>query len=143
MVVLLRLQQVITSIELSGFFSRGLTLKGTTYTLYLSRLIAYFLFCIFSFNVMENNVTRTLVSYRNVKLRSFKIKKMFQFSKLWQWFLQSDWQNKSNRNELLWFALSYLILFKYGGTVLSWDSMTVNFIPEPGINALIHLISIT
>ena len=105
--------------------------------------MAYFSFCISSFNVMENNVTRTLVSYRNVKLRSFKIKKMFQFSKLWQWFLQSDWQNKSNRNELLWFALSYLILFKYGGTVLSWYSMTVNFIPEPGINSLIHQISIT
>ena len=72
-----------------------------------------------------------LLSYYNVRLRYFNTVNILQRSKLWSWFVQSDWQHSHHRDTLLWFALSIHIIYKHGGTVLSWDSLSLDTLPSP------------
>merc|ERR1711892_1026866 len=44
-------------------------------------------------NVFESSVTVSLLFYRNVKLRHLPVSKTFKSTKLWRWFVFSDWQN--------------------------------------------------
>lgn len=86
---------------------------------------------VFSLDVFNDPVTEPLLYYDNVRLRYFSITKMMEGSKLWSWFIHSDWHHSANRDPLLWLALSFLLLYKHGGTVMAWDSLTINTLPSP------------
>lgn len=64
-------------------------------------------------DVLENNVTRSLVFLPNVRLRHLGITSTFEHTKLWTWYLTSDWQKPDHYSEKsLWLALGLLLLYK-------------------------------
>ena len=86
---------------------------------------------IFSIDVFQHKVTKPLLKYQNIRLRYFTISKMLSKTKLWNWFLHSDWQHSPDRNDLLWLALSFIQIYKHGGTVLAWDSFSIGPVLPP------------
>ena len=76
-------------------------------------------------------MTRPLLNYQNVRLRYFTITKLLSKTKLWDWFLHSNWQHSPDRDVLLWLALSFVTIYKHGGTVLAWDSFSLAPILHP------------
>ena len=82
-------------------------------------------------NVFDSGVTVSLLFYRNIKLRHLPVSKTFKYTKLWRWFVFSDWQKSEDHDSLLWLSLSLLLLYKHGGLVLGWDSFTLHPLPFP------------
>ena len=85
----------------------------------------------FSIDVLQDIVTNPLINYQNVRLRYFTISKLLSKTKLWDWFLNSNWQLSPDRNDLLWLALSFVTIYKHGGTVLAWDSFSLASVLPP------------
>ena len=88
---------------------------------------------IFSIDVIENNITRTLLYYENVRLRYLNLTQHFRTSKLWSWYVHSDWHRAPEpvRSQVLWLAAASVLLYRHGGTALAWDSLTVDSLAWP------------
>ena len=54
---------------------------------------------------------RTLLYRPNVRLRYFSLARLLEASKLWAWFIHSDWHRTPApaRDRLLWMAVSIII----------------------------------
>ena len=53
---------------------------------------------------------RTLLYRPNVRLRYFSLSRLLEASKLWAWFIHSDWHRTPApaRDRLLWMAVSII-----------------------------------
>jgi len=84
--------------------------------------------------VLDDSPTGNLVSLTNVRLRHLPVTQTFRFTKLWDWYLKSDWQkDPSLADDHLGPAIGLLLLYKHGGLLLSWSTLTLASLPFPGL----------
>jgi len=84
--------------------------------------------------VLDNSPTGNLASLPNVRLRHLPVTQTFRFTKLWDWYLKSDWQkDPSLADDYLGPAIGLLLLYKHGGLLLSWSTLTLASLPFPGL----------
>lgn len=75
-------------------------------------------------NIVHSRTMSVLLSYKNVVFRYIKVSKYLkQNMYLKQWFVESGFHESDQMPEHLSNALTFAMLYKFGGTVLSFDTL--------------------
>ncbi len=72
-------------------------------------------------NIIESASLSYLLSYTNVYFRYIKVSRYMTKASVKDWFVDSDFHKSTHRDAFLGHALTYVFLYKFGGTALNFD----------------------